>query len=112
MGSKDVPVKLAATILLLRDGAKGLEVFMVERHHRIDFASSAVVFPGGRVEEDDSGEEVRGFCDGLGTEEVRGVRVAAIRETFEESGIMLAKKNGAASFSCPSPRAWRLQKRR
>ncbi len=40
----------AATILLLRDGPSGLETFMVVRHHHIDFASGALVFPGGRME--------------------------------------------------------------
>ena len=44
----------AATILLLRDGPSGVEVFMVVRHHAIDFASGALVFPGGRVEETSS----------------------------------------------------------
>ena len=43
----------AATILLLRDRPGGLEVFMVVRHHAIDFAGGALVFPGGRVEEAD-----------------------------------------------------------
>ena len=43
----------AATILLLRDRPAGLEVFMVVRHHAIDFAGGALVFPGGRVEEAD-----------------------------------------------------------
>ena len=37
----------AATILLLRDGPGGLETFMVVRHHQIDFASGALVFPCG-----------------------------------------------------------------
>ena len=40
----------SATILLLRDGARGIEVFMVKRHHQIDFASGALVFPGGKVD--------------------------------------------------------------
>ena len=47
----------SATILLVRDGAKGLEVFMVQRHHRIDFATGAMVFPGGKV--DDAGAKGR-----------------------------------------------------
>ncbi|HIL84560.1 MAG TPA: NUDIX hydrolase, partial [Pseudomonadales bacterium] len=39
----------SATILMLRDGPTGLETFMVVRHHQIDFASGALVFPGGKV---------------------------------------------------------------
>ena len=38
----------AATILIVRDGEQGLEVFMVKRHHQIDFVAGALVFPGGK----------------------------------------------------------------
>ena len=48
-----VPVP-AATILLLRDAPGGLEVFMVKRHHQIDFVAGALVFPGGKVEKGDA----------------------------------------------------------
>ena len=93
---ESVPIRPAATVLLLRDGAAGLEVFMVQRHHRIDFASSALVFPGGRVEDQDGSEETRAFCDGSSDEgDAKGVRVTALREAFEESGILLAQKNGS-----------------
>ncbi|MGK0260837.1 MAG: 8-oxo-dGTP pyrophosphatase MutT (NUDIX family), partial [Candidatus Azotimanducaceae bacterium] len=40
----------AATILMLRQGSDSLEVFMVVRHHQIDFASGALVFPGGKAD--------------------------------------------------------------
>ena len=69
----------AATILMLRDGDKGLEVFMVVRHHQIDFASGALVFPGGKVASSDA--DVRSQCtgvDGLDDGEL-GLRVGAIR---------------------------------
>jgi 8-oxo-dGTP pyrophosphatase MutT (NUDIX family) len=46
--------RAASTIMLLRDGLTGLEVFMVVRHHEIDFASGALVFPGGRMEAADA----------------------------------------------------------
>lgn len=81
----------AATILMLRDGDKGLEVFMVVRHHQIDFASGALVFPGGKVANSDA--DVRSQCtgvDGLDDGEL-GLRVGAIREAFEECGILLAR---------------------
>ena len=72
----------AATILLLRDGAAGLEVFMVVRHHAIDFASGALVFPGGRVEEDDhalaarldAGDPGRDSGRGAGDQDARALR--------------------------------------
>jgi 8-oxo-dGTP pyrophosphatase MutT (NUDIX family) len=84
----------AATIMLLRDGPAGIEVFMVVRHHAIDFASGALVFPGGRVEETDH-ELAANEADcpnpgGLDTEAL-AFRVAAIRETFEECGVLLAR---------------------
>ena len=46
----------AATILLLRETEGELQVFMVVRHHQIDFASGALVFPGGKVDEQDFDE--------------------------------------------------------
>jgi 8-oxo-dGTP pyrophosphatase MutT (NUDIX family) len=86
----------AATIMLLRDGPVGIEVFMVVRHHAIAFAPGALVFPGGRVEEADHDLAV-GDCpnpDGLDAEAL-AFRVAAIRETFEECGVLLARPWGS-----------------
>ena len=77
----------AATILLLRDGTDGIEVFMVVRHHAIAFAAGALVFPGGRVEEADHLlAENSPNADGLDSAAL-AFRVAAIRETFEECGV-------------------------
>ena len=83
----------AATVLLIRDGAQGLEVFMVERHHQIDFASSALVFPGGRVDEYDHQPELRDACIHWEEDDPKTLpwRAAAIREAFEETGILLAR---------------------
>jgi 8-oxo-dGTP pyrophosphatase MutT (NUDIX family) len=83
----------AATILLVRDGSSGLEVFMVKRHHQIDFISGALVFPGGKVDKGDSETGISDFIDG-GTDwspAMRALGAAAIREAFEESGILLAR---------------------
>jgi 8-oxo-dGTP pyrophosphatase MutT (NUDIX family) len=87
-----VPVP-AATILLLRDAPGGLEVFMVKRHHQIDFVAGALVFPGGKVEKGDSDAALGEFFDGGDdwTEEMRALGAGAIREAFEESGILLAR---------------------
>ena len=83
----------SSTLLLLRDGASGLEVFMVKRHHQIDFASGALVFPGGKVDPHDRDPRVRTLCDGVqGLDEDRlSLAACAIREGFEESGILLAR---------------------
>jgi len=83
----------AATLLLLRDGEAGLEVFMVARHHQIDFASGALVFPGGKVDPHDRHEDVPILSEGLHGHAPleQSVRIAAIREAFEESGVLLAR---------------------
>lgn len=87
----------AATILLIRDGREGLEIFMVVRHHQIDFASGALVFPGGKLADGDWEPRVRGRCDGAEglTDEELALRVGAIRESFEESGVLLAREDGS-----------------
>jgi 8-oxo-dGTP pyrophosphatase MutT (NUDIX family) len=94
----EAPARPAATILLLRDGPHGIEVFMVVRHQAIDFAGGALVFPGGRVEEADQELAARpGDCpnpDDLATDAL-AFRVAAIRETFEECGVLLARPRGS-----------------
>ncbi len=90
MSDAPTPVP-AATILMLRDGPTGLEVFMVVRHHQIDFASGALVFPGGKVAEGD--DEVRDRCIGASDDDVQmTLQVGAIREAFEECGILLARE--------------------
>lgn len=85
-----VPARLAATILLLRDRPQGMEVFMVVRHHEIDFASGALVFPGGRVDPGDA-EIAAGLGGGA---DATPIHVAAVRETFEECGVLLARRRG------------------
>ena len=87
------PALPAATIMLLRDGTAGLEVFMVKRHHQIDFVAGALVFPGGRVDKGDSEAVLRDHADGGDewTDVMRALGAAAIREAFEESGILLAR---------------------
>ena len=87
----DADIKPAATILLLRDDP-AFEVLMVKRHHQIDFASGALVFPGGKSHAGDHDpawvEHTLGHVDF--DAEQRGLRIAAIREVFEEAGILLA----------------------
>jgi 8-oxo-dGTP pyrophosphatase MutT (NUDIX family) len=90
------PPRLSATVLLVRDAAAGLEVFMVERHHQIDFATGALVFPGGQVDAADADAALAARCAGVQSldADARVLRVAAIRETFEESGVLLARRRG------------------
>lgn len=72
--------KLAATVVVLRDGPSGLETFMLRRVATMAFAAGMHVFPGGVV--DASDDRCLGIVDPL--------VVAAIRETFEEIGVLLA----------------------
>jgi 8-oxo-dGTP pyrophosphatase MutT (NUDIX family) len=94
-----VPVP-AATILLLRDGVGGLEVFMVKRHHQIDFVAGALVFPGGKLEKGDADAALEAYFEGGGdwTAQMRALGAGAIREAFEESGILLARDARTGGF--------------
>jgi 8-oxo-dGTP pyrophosphatase MutT (NUDIX family) len=97
-----VEPRLASAVMLLRDTAsgQGIEVFMVRRVIQSDFMPDVYVFPGGSVSKDDRAAElVAGLCKPVaaspGDPEGRtalggGARAAAIRELFEEAGILLA----------------------
>jgi len=97
------PTRDAATVVVLRDGARGLELYLVKRARGMDFMAGAHVFPGGRLDEADSSPST---CALLSTEaaalherlgealpatHAAGLFVAAIRETFEEAGLLLGR---------------------
>jgi 8-oxo-dGTP pyrophosphatase MutT (NUDIX family) len=97
-----VPVKPAATVLLVRDAdAGGVEVFMLRRTFNAAFASGMFVFPGGKVDDVDGVDEIAELCDGLTdthASSLLGIAngglaywVACIRECFEEAGVLLAR---------------------
>ena len=90
----------ASTVLLVRDAEAGLEVFMVQRHHQIDFASGALVFPGGKVDERDADQAIRATSPGAADlDDVElAFRVAAVREAFEECGVLLARPRGSRAL--------------
>lgn len=94
-------LRVATTVLLLREGKAGMEIFMVQRHHEIEFASGALVFPGGSADPNDreiaADPALVPDRGGLDIEAV-SVRVGGIRETFEESGILLARSSGSADL--------------
>lgn len=98
-------IKPAATILLLRDDPV-FEVLMVKRHHQIDFASGALVFPGGKSHAGDHDPAWSGHALGWDDFDAdqRGLRIAAIREVFEEAGILLARRSDGSPIggeACP-----------
>jgi 8-oxo-dGTP pyrophosphatase MutT (NUDIX family) len=85
--------------MMLRDGPAGLEVFMVVRHHQIDFASGALVFPGGKADPQDFDPALAPHLDGAAADDaMRAIQVSAIREAFEECGILLAREEGQAGL--------------
>jgi len=90
----------SSTVLMVRDGAAGLEVFMVKRHHAIDFASGAMVFPGGKLAPGDSDPVLMGRHARPGRFDLAltAFAFAAIREAFEESGLLLARAKGEGSL--------------
>jgi len=116
----------AATVILLRDRTEGLyEVFLVRRHRNQAFMGGAYVFPGGRLDDADTDPELAACIGGFRAADAMrllqetdlpeatalGLFVAAIRETFEEAGVLLARDargkvvdlsapETAARFSC------------
>ena len=110
---ESVPVRDAATVMLVRDGSAGLEVFMLRRNLNSDFVGGAYVFPGGGVDVADADERLEAICDGrtdadasalLGVE--RGglaFWVAAVRESFEEAGLLLATDHAEVPLRFDDP---------
>src|SRR6266568_1447309 len=101
-----VQPRLASAIMLLRDvpSGQGIEVFMVRRVIQSDFMPDVYVFPGGSVSADDrAAEQAEDICvpvaPAIADPEGRtilgsGARAAAIRELFEEAGVLLAYRSG------------------
>lgn len=96
--SDDAPVRIASTMMLVRE-APAVEVLMVKRNQAIDHFSGAMLFPGGKVEPSDIDPAWRAQVEGWDDipESERGPRISAIRETFEECGILPAVQGYRAS---------------
>ena len=101
------PLRDAATVIILRDSPAGLEVFLVKRHGLSDVLGGAYVFPGGKLDESDLQLAEATHLDQSATQlhaalaepdlkpdVARGLFVAALREAFEECGVLFA--HGAA----------------
>lgn len=109
MIADDVPVNPASTVMLARDraDADGIEVFMVRRNAGAAFAAGMFVFPGGRVDDADGAPEIARYVGGIDDAAAStrlGVDrgglaywVAAIRESFEEAGLLLARAANASA---------------
>src|SRR5688500_17332807 len=98
--SMSQPARPASTVVLLRPAAEGVEVFLVRRHDNVAFMGGAHVFPGGRVDASDYVSD-SGILEGDPDPRMRdrtraeavAFHVAAVRELFEEAGILLARKH-------------------
>lgn len=99
----------SSTLLMLRDGSSGPEVFMVKRNHAIDFASGAIVFPGGKLSPGDSDPVLMGrhARPGAFDPALTAFAFGAVREAFEESGLLLARAKGDGAL-LPAERATAL----
>jgi len=72
---------------------------MVVRHHQIDFASGALVFPGGKADSQDFDDALIPLISTPNPDpDMRGAEVSALREAFEECGILLAYTQGTQSM--------------
>ncbi|MBV1694366.1 MAG: NUDIX hydrolase [Hyphomicrobiales bacterium] len=99
----------SATVMIVRDAPVGIEVFMVARDRQVDFASGAIVFPGGKLDEADS--DIR-WTKSAPTARTPALPywIAAVRETFEESGILLARSRDSGGI-VDGPAASRIGER-
>lgn len=105
----EVTPQPAATVTLVRDAPRGLEVLLLQRSHSLKFMPGAYVFPGGALDAADNAPETHALCAGLddgAASHALGVErgglaywVAAIREAFEEAGILLAYDASGAMVS-------------
>jgi 8-oxo-dGTP pyrophosphatase MutT (NUDIX family) len=119
-GETEVPdPRDAATVVLLRDGAAGLEVYLLRRQASMAFAAGMHVFPGGSVDPRDRDAAIgwvgppaaawaqRWSCD---VDLARALVCAAVRETFEESGILLAARRDGTPVADTTGEDWEVDR--
>ena len=109
----DVALRDAATVMLVRDADDGMEVFMLRRNLDSDFVGGAYVFPGGAVDEADRHTDLDAVCKGRSDDQASAMLgvdrgglafwVAAIRESFEEAGVLLAAGTDGRVISFADP---------
>lgn len=110
---KEITPLPAATVTLVRDAAGGLEVLMLQRNFQSGFMPGTYLFPGGAIDPSDHAQEVCTRCNGIEdavASHLLGVHqgglaywVAAIRESFEEAGVLLACDASGELLSLTEP---------
>lgn len=114
-GAEPTTPRPSATVMMLRDGALGLEVFVLRRASGMAFAPGMLVFPGGGVDPRDadpdipwagpSPQEWAGLL-GTSTEQAQQLVIAAVREVFEETGVLLAGPSDTEVLGAMSGPRW------
>jgi 8-oxo-dGTP pyrophosphatase MutT (NUDIX family) len=106
----------AATVMLLRpcqgEGGKGIEVLLVLRNRKSSFVPGYYVFPGGKIDQEDCEPGMERFCRGIDRQKAAsilhdmshpdkalGAWIAGIRETFEEVGLLIARRKDGSSVA-------------
>lgn len=109
-------LRASATVLMVRDGPAGLEVFMLQRHAGSDVHGGSYVFPGGKVDAADAAPALHAHLD-LAPAELRArlhepeldddasvaLHVAAVREAFEECGVLFARGEAGLPADARAP---------
>lgn len=113
--------RVAATVVLVRDGDAGVEVFMLRRRRSMAFAGGMYAFPGGGVDPRDAGDDVPwagpdagAWAADLATtpEQARAFVCAAVRETFEECGVLLAGEGPESTVCAVDGEEWETERQR
>lgn len=115
----DAPPRPAASVVLVRDGAQGLEVLLLRRHQNTRVLGGLYVFPGGKLDPEDSATGTPNWLDAdpgtlrqqLAEDETdaamaQGLFVAGLRETFEEVGVLLCEPRPDGQTPPPSAPLW------
>ena len=112
-------VRAAATVMVLRPGLASFEVFMLRRNASMAFAAGMHVFPGGGVDDRDAdpgltwfGPPPQALATALGTDpaQARALLAAAVRETFEECGVLLAGHDQDHLVEAVDDEAWEIDR--
>ena len=120
MPDESTAPRAAATVALLREGRDGPEVLLLRRHALSGFAARAWVFPGGAVDAGDrrlpatrwQGIDLQALTERFGAapDLVLGFHVAAVRETFEEAGVLLAHREDGGQVAVDDPGVQRARR--